>query len=187
MPQAMGQGTVYFDRSVLCEGAQRLSVTRGGTLLPHERASIDLTCIAMLVNRQVLTLAMPHLSQLRAVLLDRSRSVPRCLPSFSALAAGLPHAADAPTQDFFGADSLTSKFSFARSEHGLRDGSGVPQPDTRKRAPILAFCKLTIFTPPRCGVHGPSVRLGTNHQASLGLTSVLGGLSSPLLGRRPTT
>ena len=59
------------------------------------RASIDLTSIAMLVNRQVLTLAMPHLSQLRAVLLDRSRSVPRGLPSFSAFAAGLPHAADA--------------------------------------------------------------------------------------------
>ena len=107
-------------------------------MLPHERASIDSTCIAMLVNRQVLTLAMPHLSQLRAVFLDRSRSVPKCFPAFPLSQPGC-HMPPTPTQRFFGADSLTSKFSFARSEHGLRDGSGIPQPDTRKRAPILAF------------------------------------------------
>ena len=73
-------------------------------MLPHERASIDLTCIAMLVNRQVLTLAMPHLSQLRAVLLDRSRSVPKCFPAFPLSQPGC-HMPPTPTQRFFGADA----------------------------------------------------------------------------------
>ena len=85
-----------------------------------------------------LPLALLHLSQQLAVLLDRSRPEIRgqvLLASRRARSARPP----TPTQRFFGADSLTSKFSFARSEHGLRDGSGIPQPDTRKRAPILAF------------------------------------------------
>ena len=85
-----------------------------------------------------LPLALLHLRRLLAVLLDRSRPEMRRntkIRSRRARSARPP----TPTQDFFGADSLTSKFSFARSEHGLRDGSGIPQPDTRKRAPILAF------------------------------------------------
>ena len=107
-------------------------------MLPHERASIDERTPAMPDSGPHLPLALLHLRQLRAVLLDRSRSVPKCFPAFPLSQPGC-HMPPTPTQDFFGADSLTSKFSFARSEHGLRDGSGIPQPDTRKRAPILAF------------------------------------------------
>ena len=92
----------------------------------------------MLDSGPVLPLALLHLRWPLAVLLDRSRPGQRGQVLFAsrrARSAWPP----TPTQRFFGADSLTSKFSFARSEHGLRDGSGIPQPDTRKRAPILAF------------------------------------------------
>ena len=62
-------------------------------MLPHERASIEERTAAMPVSWPVLTLAMPHLRWPHAVLLDRSRSVPRRLPSFSALDASLHDAA----------------------------------------------------------------------------------------------
>ena len=107
-------------------------------MLPHERASIEERTAAMPDNPEVLTPALPHLRWPHAVLLDRSRSAPSYFSAFPLSQPGC-HMPPTPTQDFFGADSLTSKFSFARSEHGLRDGSGIPQPDTRKRAPILAF------------------------------------------------
>ena len=62
-----------FDRSVLCEGAQRLSVTRGGTLLPHERAQTLRRTAQNVESGADLPLALLHLSRLLAALLDRSR------------------------------------------------------------------------------------------------------------------
>ena len=107
-------------------------------MLPHERAQTLRRTAQNVVHPADLPLAMAHLSRLLAVLLDRSRSVPSYFSAFPLSQPGC-HMPPTPTQRFFGVDSLTSKFSFARSEHGLRDGSGIPQPDTRKRAPILAF------------------------------------------------
>ena len=107
-------------------------------------------------------------------------------PSFSALAAGLPHAADADARllrrrqsDFQVQLREIGAWSPRRERH-----STAGHAQARANPRVL---KVDYFYPTTLGVHGPSVRLGTNHQASLGLTSVLGGLSSPLLGRRPTT
>ena len=56
-----------------------------------------------------------------------------------------PHGSPTPTKQFFGAGSLTSKFNFAGSEHGLRDGSAIPLPATRPRAPAHADSTFFYF------------------------------------------
>ena len=95
----------------------------------------------------VLPLALLHLSPPLAVLLIGSRSVRRgACPGFP-LSTPASHMSSSPPQDFFAAGCPTSLFDFAGSEHGLRDGNGIPPPDTRPRAPACPHVfRLTQFS-----------------------------------------
>ena len=96
----------------------------------------------MLDTPVALALALLHVTWPHAVLLDRSRSAPSPFPGIP-LSRPASHMSPASTKQFFGAGCPTSLFDFAGSEHGLRDGSGIPHPDTRQRT--VAHADSTFY------------------------------------------
>ena len=98
----------------------------------------------MLDTPVALALALLHVTWPQAALLIGSRSAPSPFPGFP-LSTPASHMSPASTKQFFGAGCPTSLFDFAGSEHGLRDGSGIPHPDTRQRATSHANSTFYYF------------------------------------------